>query len=174
MSLPVTERMHNNLNIGVYPGSFDPLTAGHMDVLRRAAALMDRVVVAVLTNSSKRPFFTVGERIAFIDAAVREEGLTNVESGSFDGLLVEYAHSMGAHHIIRGLRAVMDFEYEFQISAMNRRLAPDIDTVYFMAEPEHSYLSSSVIREVCSLGGSIDNLVPAVNKSIIIERLTKR
>ncbi len=162
------------MQIGVYPGSFDPLTEGHMDILRRAAALMDHVVVAVLVNAGKRPFFTLEERLAFIDAAVAAEGLKNVTSGSFEGLLVDYAHSIGARHIIRGLRAVMDFEYEFQISSMNRRLAPDLDTVYFMAEPEHSYLSSSVIREVCALGGNIDDLVPAVNKGTIIKRLTKR
>lgn len=170
----IMERADLRLNIGVYPGSFDPLTAGHMDILRRAAALMDRVVVAVLVNSAKHPFFSVEERIAFISAAVQAEGLTNVEAGSFGGLLVDYAEQIGAKHIVRGLRAVMDFEYEFQISSMNRRLAPHIDTVYFMAEPEHSYLSSSVIREVCALGGSIDGLVPAVNQSIITERLTKR
>lgn len=162
------------MQIGVYPGSFDPLTEGHMDILRRAAALMDHVVVAVLVNAGKRPFFTLEERLSFIDAAVAAEGLKNVTSGSFDGLLVDYAHSIGARHIIRGLRAVMDFEYEFQISSMNRRLAPDLDTVYFMAEPEHAYLSSSVIREVCALGGNIDNLVPEVNKSTIIKRLTRQ
>lgn len=162
------------MNIGVYPGSFDPLTQGHMDILRRSAALMDRVIVAVLVNSEKRPHFTLAERLAFIDAAVAEAGLPNVVSGSFDGLLVEYVRSVGARHIIRGLRAVTDFEYEFQISSMNHRLAPDIDTVYFMAEPEHSYLSSSVVREVCSLGGSIEDLVPEVNRRMIIERLTKR
>ncbi|HWR23497.1 MAG TPA: pantetheine-phosphate adenylyltransferase [Feifaniaceae bacterium] len=162
------------MQIGVYPGSFDPLTEGHMDILRRASALMDHVVVAVLTNAGKHPFFTLEERLKFIDDAVKAEGLVNVTSGSFDGLLVDYAHSIGAKHIIRGLRAVMDFEYEFQISSMNRRLAPDLDTVYFMAEPEHSYLSSSVIREVCALGGNIDDLVPAVNKSTIIKRLAKR
>lgn len=162
------------MNIGIYPGSFDPLTQGHMDILRRSAALMDRVIVAVLVNSEKRPRFTLAERLAFIDAAIAEAGLTNVVSGSFEGLTVDYARAVGARHIIRGLRAVMDFEYEFQISSMNRRLAPDIDTVYFMAEPEHSYLSSSVIREVCALGGSIEDLVPEVNRRKIIERLTKR
>lgn len=159
------------MHIGVYPGSFDPLTSGHMDVLRRAAALMDKVVVGVLVNAAKSPYFSVDERKEFIFAAARAEGLTNVEAASFDGLLVEFARREGAAHIIRGLRAVMDFEYEFSISSMNKRLAPAIDTVYFMAEPEHSYLSSSIVREVASLGGAIDGLVPDVNKSIIIERL---
>ena len=162
------------MNIGIYPGSFDPLTQGHMDILRRSAALMDKVIVAVLVNSEKRPCFTLQERLSFIDSAIAEAGLTNVVSGSFEGLTVEYARSLGARHIIRGLRAVMDFEYEFQIGAMNHRLAPDIDTVFFMAEPEHSYLSSSVVREVCALGGSIEDLVPEVNRRKIIERLTKR
>ncbi len=161
------------MNIGVYPGSFDPLTSGHMDVLRRASSLMDRVVVAVLCNSAKVPFFTAGERVAFIEAAIQEEGLKNVSSLLFNGLLVDCAHQLGAKHIIRGLRAVMDFEYEFQINSMNRHLAPDVDTVYFMAEPEHAYLSSSIIREVCSLGGSIDGLVPDINKRSITERLRK-
>lgn len=161
------------MHIGVYPGSFDPLTSGHMDVLRRASALMDKVVVGVLVNSAKTPFFTVEERMQFIRAAAKAEGLSNIEAASFDGLLVEFARRAGAGHIIRGLRAVMDFEYEFSISSMNKRLDPSIDTVYFMAEPDHSYLSSSIVREVASLGGSIDGLVPDVNKSIIIERLSK-
>lgn len=161
------------MNIGVYPGSFDPLTSGHMDVLRRAAALMDTVIVGVLVNTSKQPFFSIQERIAFIEAATEAENLHNVKTGFFDGLLVEYVRKVGGRHIIRGLRAVMDFEYEFSISSMNKQLAPEIDTVYFMAEPEHSYLSSSIVREVASLGGSIDGLVPAVNLSMIIERLKR-
>jgi len=161
------------VNIGVYPGSFDPLTSGHMDVLRRAAALMDKVIVAVLVNSAKHPYFSVKERLDFIEAASRAEKLNNVEADSFQGLLVDYAHSVGAKHIIRGLRPVMDFEYEFQISSVNRRLAPDIDTVYFMAEPEHSYVSSSIIREICALGAPIDGMVPEVIKCSITERLAK-
>lgn len=161
------------MNIGVYPGSFDPLTSGHMDVLRRAAALMDTVIVGVLVNTNKQPYFHTEERVAFIEAAVQAEGLHNVKAGAFSGLLVDYVRQIGGRHIIRGLRAVMDFEYEFSISSMNKQLAPEIDTVYFMAEPEHSYLSSSIVREVASLGGSIDGLVPAVNLSIIIERLRK-
>ncbi|MDR1620007.1 MAG: pantetheine-phosphate adenylyltransferase [Clostridiales bacterium] len=160
------------MNIGVYPGSFDPLTSGHMDVLRRAAALMDRVVVGVLINTSKTPFFSIEERIAFIKEAIDAEGIKNAEATHFDGLLVAFAQKVGARHIVRGLRAVMDFEYEFSISSMNKRLAPGIDTVYFMAEPEHSYLSASIVREVGGFGGSIDGLVPDVNKSKIIERLS--
>lgn len=161
------------MNVGVYPGSFDPLTSGHMDVLRRAAALMDEVVVGVLVNSAKKPVFTTEERIAFIQSAIHAEGLCNVTAQAFDGLLVDFVRTIGGRHIIRGLRAVMDFEYEFSISSMNKRLAPEIDTVYFMAEPEHSYLSSSIVREVASLGGSIDGLVPDVNISRITERLKK-
>lgn len=161
------------MRIGVYPGSFDPLTSGHMDVLRRASALMDKVIVSVLINSAKRPYFSVEERLAFIRAAAQEEGLANIETASFEGLLVDFVKQAGAGYIIRGLRAVMDFEYEFSIGSMNKQLAPDIETVYFMAEPAHSYLSSSLVREVAGLGGQIDGLVPEVNKSIIIERLRK-
>ncbi len=161
------------MQIGVYPGSFDPLTNGHMYIIRRAAELMDEVVVAVLQNTSKTPFFSTVERLGMISAAIRAEGIQNVRVDAFSGLLVDYAHSINAKHIIRGLRAVMDFEYEFQIGAMNTHLAPDIDTLFFMADPSHSYLSSSIIREVCAFGGNIDALVPAINKSMIIERLSK-
>lgn len=159
--------------IGIYPGSFDPLTNGHMDILRRSAQLMDEVIVAVLQNTAKTPFFTTEERLQLIEAAIKAENLPNVRTGAFDGLLVDYARKMHAKYIIRGLRAVTDFEYEFQICAMNRHLAPDIDTLYFMADPLHSYLSSSMIREVGALGGNIDHLIPSVNKSMIKERLMK-
>lgn len=161
-------------NIGVYPGSFDPLTSGHMDVLRRAAALMDHIIVGVLVNSTKKPYFSVEERIEFIEAAIKDEGLKNVSSASFDGLLVDYLHTVDARHIIRGLRAMTDFEYEMQLDAMNRMLAPDIDTIYFMAEPKYSFLSSSVVKEIGALGASIDKLVPTVNQRIITERLLNK
>ncbi len=165
--------MNNSRLIGVYPGSFDPFTVGHMDILRRASALLDVVVVGVLTNSSKTPFFSVEERLDFIRRAAKAEGLDNVRTGSFEGLLVEYVRQLNAKYIVRGLRALTDFEYEFQISAMNRRLAPDIDTLYFMAEPEHSFLSSSIVKEIGTLGGDITALVPDCNRITIIERLAR-
>lgn len=161
------------MKIGVYPGSFDPFTNGHMDVLKRASKLFDQVVVAVLLNTTKTPSFTVMERLSLIDEAVLSEGLTNVVSSQFEGLLVDFSRNIGANYIIRGLRAVMDFEYEFQIGSVNRKLSPDIETVFFMASPEYSFIRSSLVREVAGMGGSIDGLVPEVNKSSIIERLKK-
>jgi len=162
------------MKIAVYPGSFDPFTAGHMDVLKRASDVADVVYAAILTNSAKKPVFTVEERMAIIEGAAKELGLENVRTATFDGLLVEFAKSIGARYIIRGLRAVTDFEYEFQIDAMNRRLAPEIDTVYFMANPEHSFLSSSMVKEVASYGGDISGLVPKEYEKLIAERLLKR
>ena len=155
------------MNIGVYPGSFDPLTSGHMDVLRRAAALMDKVIVAVLVNSAKHPYFSVKERLDFIKAASRAEKLNNVEADSFQGLLVDYAHSVGAKHIIRGLRAVMDFEYEFQLANMNRVLAPNVESLFLTPAEQYSYISSTIVREVAALGGDVSNFVhPLVAKTL--------
>lgn len=160
--------------IGVYPGSFDPFTVGHFDILRRAAGVFDCVYAAVLENNSKSAFFTVEERKGFISAAVNESGLKNIVVDSFPGLLVDYARMIGATHIVRGLRAVTDFDYECKMDAMNRRLAPCLDTVYFMAEPEHAFLSSSIVREVGAFGGSIEGLVAEANHKTIAERLLKR
>ena len=155
----------------VYPGSFDPFTVGHHDVLEHAVAMFDRVYVSVLNNGMKHPVFSVEERVEMIQRMVDFEGIQKVVVGRFDGLLVEYARSVGAEYIIRGLRATMDFEYEFQINALNRHLAPDVDTVYFMASPEHSFLSSSAIREIGVLGGSIKGLVPESIEEVVAKRL---
>jgi len=159
------------MRICVYPGSFDPFTLGHLDVLRGAAELFDQVYVGVLNNSSKKATFSPKERVAMIERVISELGFENVITDHFDGLLVDYAAKIGASHIIRGLRASMDFEYEFQIDAMNRHLAPEIRTVYFMANPAHSFVSSSNVREIASLGGSIEGLVPECNIKMITERL---
>jgi pantetheine-phosphate adenylyltransferase len=161
------------MRVCVYPGSFDPFTVGHHDVLEHAAQMFDRVVIAVLNNSSKSPVLSVKERVEMISRMVESEKLGNVVVSHFEGLLVDYAHQIGADYIVRGLRATMDFEYEFQINALNRHLAPDIKTVYFMASPEHSFLSSSVVREIGSLGGNIEGLVPESIHNIIAERLKK-
>lgn len=163
----------NGMRICVYPGSFDPFTVGHHDVLEHAVAMFDRVYVSVLNNGLKRPVFSVEERVEMIQRMVDLEGMKKIVVSSFNGLLVEYARSIGADYIIRGLRATMDFEYEFQINALNRHLAPDVDTVYFMASPEHSFLSSSAIREIGAMGGSIKGLVPESIENIIVERLKK-
>jgi len=162
------------MKIGVYPGSFDPFTIGHLDVLKNAAGLFDTVYVAVLNNSAKSPVFSVEERVDMIDRMIAAEGLSNVRSGSFAGLLVDYAKQIGAQYIIRGLRAITDFEYEFQIDAVNRHLNPDVRTVYFMANPAHSFLSSSNVREIGEMGGSIEGLVPACNYDYILERLARQ
>ncbi len=161
------------MRVCVYPGSFDPFTVGHHDVLEHAAQMFDRVVIAVLNNASKSPVLSVKERVDMISRMIEAEELENVVVSHFEGLLVDYAHQIGADYIVRGLRATMDFEYEFQINALNRHLAQDIKTVYFMASPEHSFLSSSVVREIGSLGGNIEGLVPESIHNIIAERLKK-
>ena len=162
------------MKIGVYPGSFDPFTIGHLDVLKSAADLFDLVYVAVLNNSAKSPVFNVDERVTMIDRVIEAEGFQNVRSGSFNGLLVDYAQSVDAHFIIRGLRAITDFEYEFQIDAVNRHLRPEIRTVYFMASPAHSFLSSSNVREIGEWSGSIEGLVPPCNINYLRERLARQ
>ena len=158
----------------IYPGSFDPVTEGHMDVLQHAVELFDCVHVGVLNNIAKQPMFSVEDRVNMIRDAVKAEGFENVVVDSFEGLLVEYARSIGASHIIRGLRATTDFEYEFQIGAINRHLAPEITTVYIMASPERSFLSSSGVKEILTWGGKIDGLVPECIRNTIIERLAEK
>lgn len=158
-------------HIGVYPGSFDPFTTGHHDVLMHAASLFDRVYVSVLNNVAKSPIFSVEERVELIRRVVETEGISNVRVTSFNGLLVDYAVSLGAKYIIRGLRAITDFDYEFQLDAMNRHLNAEVRTVYFMASPAHSFLSSSSVREVAVMGGNIAGLVPESIEKTIAERL---
>lgn len=163
------------MRIGVYPGSFDPFTIGHLDVLKSAAELFDKVYVAVLNNAGKSPVFSVEERVKMIDRVIETAGLeSNCFSGTFGGLLVDYASSVSASHIIRGLRVVTDFEYEFQIDAVNRHLMDTITTVYFMANPSHSFLSSSNVKEIGRYGGSIEGLVPPCNEHFIRERLARQ
>lgn len=151
------------MRTAVYPGSFDPITFGHLDVLRRAAAVFDRVVVAVLVNPRKAPAGEAGARAAAVRDAVAEalpEMAARVEVEVFDGLTVEACRVVGATHVVRGLRAVSDFEAELQMAHMNRRLAPEIDTVFFMTALEHGYLSSSLVREIARFGGDIAGMVP--------------
>ncbi|HTY05190.1 MAG TPA: pantetheine-phosphate adenylyltransferase [Gemmatimonadales bacterium] len=150
--------------IAVYPGSFDPVTKGHADLIRRSLAFSDRVVVAVAVNVSKQPLFTLEERVALIRETV---DLTNVEVRSFDGLLVDFAREVGATILIRGLRAVSDFEYEFQMALMNRTLAPALETVFLVPAFDLTYLSSSLVREVARFGGDVSALVhPAVQRAL--------
>ena len=144
--------------VALYPGSFDPLTNGHLDVLWRARRLADRVVVAILENDSKTPLFSVAERIEMIREILGDDPATPVHS--FSGLLVDFARESGATLIVRGLRAVSDYEYELQMALMNRRLAPSIETVFLMAKEEYSYVSSRLVKEVARLGGDLTGVVP--------------
>ena len=147
--------------IAIYPGSFDPLTKGHEDLIRRSLSLADRVVVAVAVNPSKQPLFPVAERLALLQAAVGDDPRVAFES--FDGLLAEFAKTVGASIVVRGLRAVSDFEYEFQMALMNRQLHPSLETVFLVPAVDLTYLSSSLVREVARYGGDVSALVhPAV------------
>jgi pantetheine-phosphate adenylyltransferase len=146
--------------VAVFPGSFDPMTNAHLDVARRAATLFDRLVVGVLSNARKEPLFSVEERVALIEACVRELG-DHVSVTSFDGLTVDFAREHDAGFIVRGLRAISDFEAELQMAHTNRRLQPDVDTVFLMSALEYGYLSSSLAKEVAQFGGEITGMVPA-------------
>jgi pantetheine-phosphate adenylyltransferase len=150
--------------IGVYPGSFDPVTRGHEDLIRRSLAFVDRVIVAVAVNVAKQPLFTLEERVNLLRETMR---LPEVEIRSFDGLLVDFTRSVGAAVIVRGLRAVSDFEYEFQMALMNRTLAPTIETVFLVPAFDLTYLSSSLVREVARFGGDVSSLVqPVVQQAL--------
>jgi pantetheine-phosphate adenylyltransferase len=144
--------------VAVYAGSFDPLTNGHLDILARARRLSDKVVVAILQNDEKTPLFTVEERIAMLRESLGEDSSTPVQA--FSGLLVDFARQVGATAIVRGLRAVSDYEYELQMALMNRRLAPEVETVFLMAKEEYSYVSSRLVKEVARLKGDVTGLVP--------------
>lgn len=145
-------------SIAVCPGSFDPITNGHLDIIRRAARVFDEVYVVVLSNSSKRPLFSADERTDLIKKVTKD--IANVKVDSFNGLLVDYAKSIGAKAIIRGLRAVSDFEYEMQITSMNRVLNENLETFFIMTNNQYSFLSSSIVKEVAKYGASISELVP--------------
>jgi pantetheine-phosphate adenylyltransferase len=151
------------MTTAIYPGSFDPITLGHIDVIGRAAGIFDKVVVGVLVNPKKSPMLDLDERIATIREAIDEElpdVAARVEVAGFDGLTVDYARKVGAQFIVRGLRAVSDFETELQMAHTNRKLYPDVDTVFFMTALEHAYLSSSLVKEIASFGGDVTQMVP--------------
>ena len=151
------------MTTALYPGSFDPITLGHLDVIERAAGVFDRLVVGVLVNPRKSPLLELDERIAAIREAADEAlGLlaARVEVASFDGLTIDFAHRLRAGFIVRGLRAVSDFESELQMAHTNRKLAPDVDTMFFMTALEHAYLSSSLVKEIAQFGGDVSRMVP--------------
>ena len=146
------------MRIGVYPGTFDPITYGHLDVITRAAQLMDHVVVAVAASPRKNPLFTLEERVALVREATKD--LPNVSVLPFEGLLVEFAKEQDAPILVKGLRAITDFEYEFQLNALNYQLSEGLETVFIMSPPAYMYLSSSIVREIASLHGDVDKFVP--------------
>jgi len=156
----------------IYPGSFDPLTFGHIDIIERSVRLFDTVVVALLTNPQKTPLFTVEERVEIMQQILKPRFPT-VEIEVFHGLLVDYAVHQNANAIVRGVRAVTDFEYEFQMALMNRKLAPAIETVFMMPAENYSYLSSKLVKEIAELGGSVSGLVPEIVEKRLKQRFKK-
>jgi len=156
------------MRIAIYPGSFDPVTLGHLNVMERAASMVDRLIVGVLNNPSKKPLFTVEERISMIREVSRS--LTNVSVKPFDGLTIDFARKCGARFIVRGLRAITDFEYELQLAQTNRIMAPEVDTIFFTTELKYAYLSSSTVKEVASFGGDIEYFLPQTVAKRVYEK----
>ena len=161
------------MKTAICPGSFDPVTRGHMDIIRRASQLFDRVIVVVMTNSSKSPLFTQVERLELLNRAIAEEGLDGVVVDCYDGLLADYAKQCNADVIVKGLRAVTDFEYEFQMALTNSKLNPTAETVFLTTSAEHMYLSSSLVKQVAHYGGDISAFVPPCILSDITAKYRK-
>jgi pantetheine-phosphate adenylyltransferase len=159
------------MKIAVYPGSFDPITNGHLDIIQRSSQVFDKLIVAVVKNHSKEPLFSIEERIRLIQKAVGD--IPNVEVDHFDGLLVNFVAARGAQIIIKGLRAISDFEYEFQMASLNHKLQPDVETMFMMTNHKYSYLSSSMVKEIAGLGGSIRDLVPDEILNDILDKFKK-
>ncbi len=153
----------------ICPGSFDPVTLGHVDIITRASKMFEKVIVAVMVNVKKTPSFTLEERISFLERTL--SGLENVEVVGYDGLLAEYARMRGATAIVKGLRAVSDFEYEFQMALTNKKLNPELETVFLTTEARYLYLSSSIVKQVASFGGDIKNFVPECIHDEVCERI---
>ncbi len=160
------------MNLGVYPGTFDPITHGHTDIIARSLHIFDRIIVAVAPNPNKRPLFDITERMEMARLVTKD--LPRVEVESFEGLLVTYVRERGAHAIIRGLRAMSDFEYEFQMALVNRKLDDSLETVFLMPSEEYSYLTSSIIKEVAGLGGPVTQFVHPEVAERLSERLQRR
>ena len=164
------------MSVAVYPGSFDPITNGHLDVIRRAAAAFERIVVGVLANPRKQALLPVEERVRIIRDALRETGAPadRIEVQSFDGLTVEFCHAVGAQFIVRGLRAISDFESEMQLAHNNRKLAGDVDTVFFMTALEHGYVSSSLVKEIATFDGDVSAMIPTAAVESLMRALASR
>ena len=162
------------LRVGLYPGTFDPVTNGHLDVIARAARLLDKLVVGVAINTGKGPLFTLDERVELVQAEIARIATQNgmvIEVLPFDTLLIDFARKVGASMIVRGLRAVSDFDYEFQMAGMNYRMAPDIETVFLMASERHQFIASRLVKEVAMLGGDISSFVPPLTLERMLQRI---
>ena len=157
------------MRVGIYPGSFDPITNGHIDIIERSKLFCDKLVIAVAKNSAKKPLFTVEERLKIIKKCCDCYG-DRIQISSFEGLLIDYCVENNISFIIRGLRAIVDFEYEYAIALMNRKLSPKVETIFLMSRSEFSFLSSDIVKEVASYGGNISGLVP----QFVLEELTKK
>ena len=162
---------YKKLKICVYPGSFDPVTNGHLDIIHRAVKICDKLIVAVGNNANKKPTFTTEERVELLSRALKD--YPEIEIDSFSGLLMDYVREKNATTIIKGLRAVSDFEYEFQMALLNKNLNPDVETLFMMTNINYSFLSSSAVKELAMNGGSIDGLVPDCIKDIVLDKLKK-
>jgi len=155
--------------IAIYPGTFDPLTLGHLDIIERASSLFDHIIITIATNSRKQPFFSLEERVMFIEDATPH--IKNISVKHFGGLLVDFARSEGAIAILRGLRAVSDFEYELQMALMNRRLNRDVNTVFLMPNEKYTYLNSTIVKEVAKFGGNIEKFVTPLVAQTLLKKL---
>lgn len=157
--------------IALYPGTFDPITNGHVDIIHRAVKLVDKLVIGVAINEDKAPLFSLGERVAMAENVAEQlDTDTEIEVRPFDGLLMHFAQEIGATSIVRGLRAVSDFEYEFQMVGMNQRLNPDIETVFLMADPRHQAVASRLVKEIARLGGDVSAFVSPSVKAMLLEK----
>jgi pantetheine-phosphate adenylyltransferase len=168
--------MKHRMKVGLYPGTFDPVTNGHVDVIARAARLMDKLVIGVSISTGKGPLFTLEERVELVTAEIAEIGARNgtvIEVRPFQGLLIDFARQLGAVMIVRGLRAVSDFDYEFQMAGMNYRMAPDIETVFLMASERHQFIASRLVKEVAALGGDISSFVPPLTLARTLARMKR-
>ncbi|NOS69537.1 MAG: pantetheine-phosphate adenylyltransferase [Verrucomicrobia bacterium] len=160
------------MRTAIYPGSFDPFTNGHLDIVERASRLFDRVVVAVASSEAKHPLFSISERVALVKETVR--GLKNVEADSFDCLLVDYVRKQSAQAVVRGLRAVSDFEFEFQLALMNRSLNDSFETIFMMPKDTYTFLSSRIVKEIAHLGGDVSAFVPAHVRTALAAKWAKK